>query len=289
MGRVLPYPLRMRKPSGGRLGLVLGLASALVSACSSSSNGDPHGASGATGAAAGASAHGGTSSSAGTAGAAIVAEGGTADGGAHSGASGASGDSGASGESGGAGGAGGAQNVFVAQLVLSDGGGPPHCLPRSLPIGPPGTGEDGRVPCWIAELKPGACDCSRTARASLNASILSATRNQLQSSGNCGGDTGVSCDSFCGCEIVQAPGLASDSSSELYACQNDLTVPANVDGFCVIDQGRTDASGAPAPLGNPALVAECPTSQKRLLRFVGAGEPANEATVFIACAGSSAN
>jgi hypothetical protein len=119
--------------------------------------------------------------------------------------------------------------------------------------------------------------------------MLTATTKQMQSTGSCGGSSSVSCDSLCGCEIIQTPGVASDQSSELYACQNELTVAASVNGFCVIDQMLTDASGAPAPLGNPAIVAQCPSNNKRLLRAVGAGTPASGATTFIACTSSPVN
>jgi hypothetical protein len=107
--------------------------------------------------------------------------------------------------------------------------------------------------------------------------------------GGCGGDSGASCDTFCGCEIEQTPGVATDHGSDLYACQNEVTAAASVDGFCVIDQGRTDESGAPAPLGNPAIVADCPANEKRLLRFVGAGWPATGAMAFIGCTGTAVN
>jgi len=292
---MLTYLDWMPKSSIGRLGVVLCLACALVSACSSRSSGNLNGASGSAGATAGASSHAGTgsagstSSSGGTAGKVIIGSGGATDGGAQNSDSGASGEAGASDEAGASGEAGGAENVFVDQVVFTQDGGPPRCLPRPLPVGPPGTANDGRVACWIAELKPGSCDCSQTARAPLRASLLTTTRRQLQLTGGCGGDSGVSCDTFCGCEIDQTPGVASDHGAELYACQNDLIVAANVDGFCVIDQGRTDASSAPAPLGNPTLVAECPANEKRLLRFVGAGQPASGATAFIGCTASPVN
>lgn len=193
------------------------------------------------------------------------------------------GHSGGVGESGGVGDSGGVQNRFIDQIVLGQAGGPPKCLPRSLGAGLPGRDDDGRVPCAIGELKPSACDCSQPARAPLSASLLSALRQKMRTSGACDTSTTVSCDTLCGCEIVQTPGLASDPGSELHACQNELSPGASVAGFCEIDQMRTDASGAPAPLGNPELVAQCPSNEKRLLRFVGAGEPASEASSFISC------
>ncbi|HEY3256293.1 MAG TPA: hypothetical protein VGJ91_20180, partial [Polyangiaceae bacterium] len=270
----------MGKSSGG-LGLVLGLVSALVSACGSSSSGAPQSASGAAGSAAenaaGTSAHAGTGGAGessyvgGTAGTASDGPAGASDAGTQNGAAGDSSTAGDFGSS------GGAQNIFVAQIRFAQGGGPPLCLPRSLPSGLPGSESDGRVSCVLAELEPGSCDCTQTARVPLGSAMFSAAKKQLQASGACDGNSGVSCAAFCGCEIVQAPGLASDQSSQLYACQNELTVADGVNGFCLIDQSRTDADGAPAPLGNAALVAECPANEKMLLRVVGAATPASSA------------
>lgn len=286
----------MRKPSGGRWAVVLGLVSALVSACDSSAGSDPQGAAGTAGdsaelgGSAGDSAElggsgaqlggsgGRTSASGGSGGKVTIGQGGsaTANGGTHAGGSG------------GSGGSIGTENIFLDQIIVGQGGGPQKCLPRSLPTGLPGSANDGQATtCMIIELKPGSCDCSQTARAALPKSILNAAQTQLKASGACGGASGTSCDTFCGCELAQAPGTASDHSSALYACENELTPSASVNGFCVVDQLRTDASGAPAPLGNPAIVSECPANQKRLLRFVGAGAPASGASLFLGCTSAS--
>jgi hypothetical protein len=173
------------------------------------------------------------------------------------------------------------------QLSLGQGGGPPRCFPRPLPSGLPGSDHDGLLSCFVAELKPGSCDCGETARVPLPSASFTAAVKQLAASGTCGGSSGVSCDTLCGCGIVQATGTASDHGSELYACQNDLTPAPSVNGFCLVDQTRTDASGAPAPLGNPAIVAECPSNYQRLLRFVGAATPASGANVLLGCTGTS--
>ena len=177
--------------------------------------------------------------------------------------------------------------MFIDQVAVGQGGGPPKCLPRSLPTGLPGTANDGQVSCIVAELKAAPCDCMQPARAALPSSSLSAMVKQLQANGSCGGNSGIGCDTICGCEITQAAGTASDQNSALYACQNEVTVAAGVNGFCVIDQLRTDAAGAPAPLGNPDLVSECPSNWKRLLRFVGVGTPASDASVFLSCTGAA--
>jgi len=277
----------MPKANAGRVGWALVLTSALLGACASSSNGEPHGAAGAAGAA-------NSSGSAGVSGGAAGQGGEAPQSGGHAGhaghAAGATGGNGASAgvaTGGDAGGSGdlGPGSIFVDQIVVAQGGGAPRCLPRELPSGLPGTSEDGRVRCLVAEFKAESCDCSQAGHAPIREQAVATMTTALQSTGVCGGNTGPSCDSFCGCEIVQAPGIASDSGSELYACQNELTTAEGVDGFCLIDQARVDANGAPAPLGNAALVAECPKNWKSLLRFVGAGYPASSAMLFIGCTG----
>ena len=256
--------------TGGRARYVLLLLAAggVANACSSSSDGSVHGASGAAGTET--SAAGSTSSANGGATAEMTA-GATAS--ANAGEAGEQ-NAGAAGQ-GDTDGAGGARNIFVDQVVLGQGGGPPRCLPRSLPHGQATSA--GQVSCFIAEFKTGACDCTQPARSTLSAAYLPALEQKLMTSGACGGTSGISCDTFCGCEIQQTSG------ADLDACQNDLTPAATADGFCVIDLMHTDENGAPAPLGNPALVSQCPANEKRLLRFVNAGQPAPDATLFIGC------
>ena len=82
------------------------------------------------------------------------------------------------------------------------------------------------------------------------------------------------CDSACACELQQPDG------SDLVACQNDEVIADGIYGFCYIDED--------AGIGNPALVADCPESMKRRLRFVGDNTPAADAVVFLACAGVGA-
>ena len=106
----------------------------------------------------------------------------------------------------------------------------------------------------------------------------------MLSSGACGGASGLGCDTVCACEIVQVPGTARDQNTDLYACQNELTPRASINGYCLIDLTRMDLNGAFVPLGNPELVADCPQNTKRWLRFLGAGFPSAGATSFIGCA-----
>jgi hypothetical protein len=53
-----------------------------------------------------------------------------------------------------------------------------------------------------------------------------------------------------------------------------------VNGWCYVD-----ASTVPAT-GNAEIVKSCPDNEKRMIRFVGDGEAATGATLFITCSGS---
>ena len=188
--------------------------------------------------------------------------------------------SGGAAENGGA--AGASTNLYVDQLRTNVAG---ACLPIELPFGATGGPNEGRVACTIGELHFDACDCEQPGRAPLSAEVLTAFVGYAEQSQTCGGASGVDCAAACGCELVQPPGTAVDTSSDLYACLNDVTPPVDVAGFCVIDQERMVA-GAPAPIGNPELVADCPSTSQRRIRFVGEGLPPTDAAVFIACSGS---
>ena len=50
-----------------------------------------------------------------------------------------------------------------------------------------------------------------------------------------------------------------------------------MDGYCYIDQTSSP------PVGNPELVSSCGASEKRTIRFVGKGNPASDATMYITC------
>jgi hypothetical protein len=51
---------------------------------------------------------------------------------------------------------------------------------------------------------------------------------------------------------------------------------SSVDGYCYIDES--------AGVGNSELVAKCPQTERRSLRFVGKGTPLrSEAAVYITC------
>ena len=83
----------------------------------------------------------------------------------------------------------------------------------------------------------------------------------------------------CFCEITQVTG------DELHACQYDAgTDCPNVGGVPVHGWCYVDASTVP-PTGNEDIVANCPETERRIIRFVCDGKGAPGATLFVTCSG----
>jgi hypothetical protein len=162
-----------------------------------------------------------------------------------------------------------AVKAIVDRLKLALGG---QCLPRSLT--PDGAGQ---VQCLILEarnLGGNSCEdvCNTPGRRAIDQShpaVAAAKQDPL--AGPAGWD--------CFCEIVQLDG------AELDACQNNPNDPPTttagtaVDGWCYVDASRQP------PIGDPEIVASCPATERRLIRFVGEGQGAIGATLFITCSG----
>jgi hypothetical protein len=142
-----------------------------------------------------------------------------------------------------------------------------QCLPRTLV-----PDEDGHVPCLILEARKtgGACGCDGTARRPVSEehrpAVQAAQEEKIAAAA--GWD--------CFCEITQTSGAA------LAACQNDAKDPPVADGKPVDGWCYVDATTAP-PTGNPKIVADCPATEKRVVRFVGKGAAEPGATLFITC------
>jgi hypothetical protein len=149
-------------------------------------------------------------------------------------------------------------NAIVDKLKARIGG---QCLGRPLTAG-----AGGQVACTIVEAsKDAPCACNSLGKspvpapqqdvvAAIEQSPLAATEKWT-----------------CFCEIDQASGAA------LPDCQENAVVAPSTNGWCYVDDTVTPA------VGNPALVASCPATDKRLVRFVGGGAPDAGATVFISC------
>jgi hypothetical protein len=134
------------------------------------------------------------------------------------------------------------------------------CLPRAL-----ARDARGQVACLLIEGRPSAggcgCEAPRSDVPSEHAAALALAKAEADHRGLAPG---------CFCEIEQ---LAGDS---LAACQNELA-PEAVHGWCYVD-----ATTSP-PVGDPALVADCPSTEKRLIRLVGDAEVATGGHLFIVC------
>jgi hypothetical protein len=164
------------------------------------------------------------------------------------------------------------------------------CLPRPLDVD-----SKGNVPCAVVEtthVQGGACgDCDASrARGELigeKADLIDPVRARLASIGRCGGDTGVSCEDFCMCEILPTEGPARD------VCLSDPNAvnAGNDFGYCYIDPNLPPERGGPRTPEERAqrvqLVSACTASQKRKLQFIGQNTPVKGSVAFIACLGST--
>ncbi len=147
------------------------------------------------------------------------------------------------------------------------------CLPRPL------VAENNEVPCTVVEAyipNDGQCVCSANGRAALEgdkAKVRGAVEDELIALSLCGGDTHVSCGKYCMCEIQQFTGQA------LQTCQNQVNDDGSIYGYCYVDPDNGQ--------GSPDLVADCPDTQRQIIRFMGDDVPRTGALGFIACLGAS--
>lgn len=166
-----------------------------------------------------------------------------------------------------------------------------QCLSRQL-TPDPGTGE---VPCLIIEaskVEGGTVDACNKCE--------SAGRDPIDTEK--GHDAAVESiklqnpdqDYNCFCEITQLTNekeVATQLDCEknfdqagydLCACQyTPPDQPLNVDGWCYVD--------AQAKIGDPEIVDKCPDTERRIIRFAGAGAAKAGATLFITCTGDTAS
>jgi len=166
--------------------------------------------------------------------------------------------------------------AIIERLKTALGG---KCLPRRLT-----PNADGSVPCLILEARhlDQACGpkdaetsdaaCSKPFGRQKVApehipAIAAAKADPINQSANWN----------CFCEVTQ---LIKDPGKN--DCQNNVNDPNKPDtesGWCYID-----ATSAP-PVGNVELVAKCPETEKRIIRFIGDGEAQAGSTQFITCTG----
>ncbi len=151
------------------------------------------------------------------------------------------------------------------------------CLPRKLT---PIEAEGNRVPCSVVEAQfaeDGSCNCAGLpGRKPAGADISNAVYKNLRDSEYCDVTGQQACNKYCLCEIDQLPDATQP-------CKASATTPTNQYGYCYIDPEIADAAQANAE----TLVASCPSTQRRLLRFAGENVPAKGAIALIACLGST--
>lgn len=167
--------------------------------------------------------------------------------------------------------------AIIDRLKTALGG---QCLPRELTVDP----TNNEVPCLILEAIKVAgtpfCDPKKFRR-DLSAEHAAAKTAALATPGA----AKQGWNQFC--EIIPAGDPKVGSPAALKACQTDpssvpITPPPasqSVNGWCYVDPGQS-----PDP-GSEEIVKSCPANEKRLIRFVGSGNPAAGGTLFITCSG----
>jgi hypothetical protein len=154
------------------------------------------------------------------------------------------------------------------------------CQPRQLTAD-----KDGNVPCLVIEARDSdgdrksssdsKCSCDLSGRQDIRDESKAAADKIRADLDNEEPSPGYDCL----CEIVQLQGDANESGSDRAQCQNEENPPGDVNGWCYID-----ATSVP-PVGNAELVANCPATERRLVRFVNEGEVNPGARLYITCAG----
>jgi hypothetical protein len=146
-----------------------------------------------------------------------------------------------------------------------------QCLARA-----PVLDDNGRAACVILEVGlNGGCDCSGAGRHAPLGDVLDTVRTELRAGELCDHANRASCDAVCACQIDQAEGDAENR------CRNGAEAATEQPAYCIVDPD--------AGLGSPALVAKCPSTARRLLRFVGADTPRSGTLAYMACMGDTLN
>lgn len=140
------------------------------------------------------------------------------------------------------------------------------CLPRRLEVD-----SEGQVPCVVTEVvKAGAGDCPEVSgRPLANNIVTAAVQRRLEQEGRC---KGAECAKTC---VYSLPALEGADLASCRAADREVSTP----GYCYIDPERG--------LGDPALVAGCEETERRLLRIVGHSTPQPGAITYVACVGAN--
>ena len=182
------------------------------------------------------------------------------------------------------------------------------CLPRPLQVK-----SDGTVPCSVVEVVSmsdmSGCDafCTDNLRVPVSSTdpMRQAVLESMKSTKLCDSSTTSPCSEMCLCELGQESDLKDpwQQTNDLTNCQNadEGTVDQLYPGYCYVDPDLLAADGVTHLAGtNTALVDNCPSTQRRILRFAGndptgvgptgvhgVAVPLSGAMVYTACQGSS--
>jgi hypothetical protein len=147
------------------------------------------------------------------------------------------------------------------------------CLPRTLTPDP----VTKQIPCSIIEVRPtggqAAPACAATpGRTDPPAGVTDPVRARLKEIGFC-----------------DVPNKPNCSANDLYFCAIQEAGPTCHQNQAPTDTGWCYVDPAVQPDDDKSLVAKCPATQQRILRFVDPmnNTPAHDATLLIACFGSS--
>lgn len=129
------------------------------------------------------------------------------------------------------------------------------CLPTTLePEANPESSSYGQVNCvMVVSGVAGTpfCDCASPGFAPASYAQIELARQENQVLGLCAGDC---CEETCSCLLLQLSG------DELAACQWPNESESSPRGWCYVEPD--------AGWGDPTTVADCPTTQRRLIRIV---------------------
>jgi len=166
-----------------------------------------------------------------------------------------------------------AVGAIVDRLAEKLGG---QCLPRDLTVEKDKKSKNfNKVPCAVVEAldpkyPPVACT-EDVGRKPVDELTKAAVRKQLQETEIC--KTDAECKEFSLCAIIQ-----QTVGSPCLTDAGDATkLPP---GYCYVDPSQG--------LGDKELVAACPATQQRILRFVGEDVPRNNSVTFVACTADAA-
>ncbi len=144
-----------------------------------------------------------------------------------------------------------------------------QCLARA-----PEVDSNGQTRCVVLEANlTKSCDCGARGRRPPNVDALGTVQKQLKNDELCDGPLQPRCEDVCACEIDEAQGDA------LSACRSVAEPGTQAPGYCYVDPDHG--------LGDPLLVKDCPSTQRKLLRFVGERTPMPGSIAFMSCFGAT--